>query len=360
MARQAVAFFSALCLALMPSNGTAAQTEPRQESLVVAYLADGALVLLDTDSLRTTARADLAGERDYLIPRVGRYLAALGSDSVIVLLPPNAVVVLSVRPLQVARHFLAPPDARWRSISVGPRTGDIYLFGATANGGPLMSILDRRDGSEKQRHVLDRKIGPDWIPYYGIVDSAERRAYMSYHGSSTSGADVLSLEGDSIRECPVFDKESPSIGFGCLRRVHGALLEHRGTLLVATGTSKVGQIVVESGEMAVVETGIPGHLMEFDTLGGVLYTVAPCGSGDVVAAIHLDGRENDQGLRPFKGVCGSSLSAVREGVVVVGADRALTAGLPKGELLLVDLRDGSSVRLGVSAPAVDLLRLDWN
>src|SRR5581483_1154299 len=101
--------------------------------------------------------------------------------------------------------------------------------------------------------VYSRQDSHDWTIYQGVLSADEMTAYVSYHGSDTTGADWFVL-GDELERCP---PSQISAGMGCIPG-HGKIQVSDGQIYIATG----GPLIYEYGRenrVARLDTGLEGN-----------------------------------------------------------------------------------------------------
>jgi hypothetical protein len=253
----------------------------------------------------------------------------------------QTVEVIDAASLKTRCRFPLKRGVVYGGLTVG-RSGRIYAYGfrkqRRAAGSSVVTILDGAGGALIDSHMVRRPArgrGPqrDWWAYSGAVSADERRVMVTYHGSTTTGADWVDLSGAAVRRC-----ESHHPRRACVFEVHGSV-EAFGRGFVAT----TGSDMVELASDGRVVRRLPvktrhDHLMDFalDADRSLLY-VSRCGKRPVIRRVDLT-RDRQANL-PSGRVCGAPL-AVGGGVLVLNAGRVGRSGYPEGgdqRLRLVDL-----------------------
>jgi len=108
-----------------------------------------------------------------------------GRDHIGILDPTS----LHIKPLEP----IGVQDVAYRALALGPRTGDIYLFGNRIIGpdrgprqGPpsdaVVTVLDSTNLTVIHNWTVRPSAGLDWYVYSGSIDDQEHHLYVSYHG----------------------------------------------------------------------------------------------------------------------------------------------------------------------------------
>ena len=170
------------------------ESEP-SSSLVFALLADGAVVSFRTDGTPVSASppAELppdamrAAGHDLAVSKDGTRVYALvpGAASV-----PDRIIVADRSGGAILARYLLADVGVYGALTVGPTSGHLYLFG-NRSGGVLLSEVDPNSGMVLASWMLRGSDGLDWLVYQGAVVTDEQRVYVSYHGTTTTGIELV-------------------------------------------------------------------------------------------------------------------------------------------------------------------------
>jgi hypothetical protein len=317
----------------VPSHQASRPTPPPP---VVALLADGSLIEIppngSTRHLALAAATPPAPDAPHhvlaLLPR--HRLAALVS-----LQQTTELLIVDTARLRLLRRITLPSGMSFRSIAAG-HSGMLYLFadhayrgpavGGTREEAPLIAALDPTRGKVLWTDLIRAPARHDWLVYRGLVSSNERRAYLSYHGPDTTGADWIALEPNGrIRRCRI---PTPA-GSGCITQAHGDI-ELDGTTLLATTGGPPATIIAANADGRVTSTWnselTNNHLTEL-ALDPSTHEVVALGSCAYAGGLSLiDTQANTvrllavpahfPGLR--RPVCGTRLAVAGQTVVIAG------------------------------------------
>jgi hypothetical protein len=198
-----------------------------------------------------------------------------------VLLPGSedrgTVATVDARTLAVRATWTLPVGIRHRTLVVGPVSGDVFAFGDRDEDGGQSPWLTRisADGTARGSWRLRPSSAHNWAPYAAAVAADERYAVVSYHGSDTTGADIVRLDGQVPQGCAA----STVANAGCIAEIHGAVSANAGRVLGTTGDGTVLVSVDPFGRQPRrLNPGLPGnHLMEFAVdPAGPVYAVGSC------------------------------------------------------------------------------------
>jgi hypothetical protein len=356
--QKAAALACAACVSVLLAGSTAATAPIRRSAF--ALLADGTLLKFSLARPRAKTRVRV----DPPPSGPGHYLAFSPSRSTLYALSEGgALTRLSAATLngrvraEIPSSFPGPGVVAYRSLAVGPRTGDVYVFAnhvlPSLAGGALLpiefavvDILDR-DLAWK-REVAVRGTPYDWRVYRGAVSRTEDRLFVSYHGTTTTGADSVDSAGRRLG-CD----EPPRPDEGCLR-VHGNVEPLGNGVVGSTGEGPLRRFDSDGRVIAEVDPRLPrNHLMEFAVAGGRhTYAVGSClysGGLSVVDLVRRKTRVLSRPRRPggpLPAVCGERIAVAEPYIVIAAPDR----------LLVVDARNGKILqRLPLAAQPVDVL-----
>jgi hypothetical protein len=215
------------------------------------------------------------------------------------------------------RHAL-PGKVTWRRLAVGPKTGRLYLAGNVPGRrrnqlgdvelGVRLLVLSPDGDRLSQERIRDAQ-GRDWSVIWLTVAEDESSVIVAYHGSDTTGADVVRL--DPIRKCR---DTTPEWG-ACLARNHGRAQWINDEILAATGEPELA-ILGASGQLVrELDTGLRDlHLMEFIVAGDVAYAFGNCVQGTGLARVPL---ERGSARTLVRDVCGDTAALLDEFMLVL-------------------------------------------
>jgi hypothetical protein len=328
---------TAVALGVAAAAGVAflARSEPPRASVAV-LLEDNTLLLLDRsgDEIRRVRLRNAPKQRT-----MGRYLV-VGAGRIHALLPGDRRDRLAVLDFdgQVVKKATLPLGVRFRALAVGGRTQRVFLAGeretAAANGfggraaaavlvvlsseGTVVATATLRSPQPHAPRVLDWRIDDLAIAH------DERRAFVSYHGPNTGGADMIELADAAPERC-----SSPA-RVSCIEDVHGAVEAMPDSLLLATtGTPPRVALFAANGRLGDRwQVGLDNaHLMEFARVGRRVFTVESCTKTGGLSVLDLDrGRARvlhaPAPVAPLRGlpgqaVCGERISAAGTGRVAI-------------------------------------------
>jgi hypothetical protein len=265
------------------------------------------------------------------LPRQGQYLR-FNSDRTLlfVLVPKGAgtsdlVSVVDIRSLTVKATWPLDPSTSFRSIDVGSRTGNVYLFG-NRGADIVIVVLDPRDGNllnNWNHHPADDR---DWTVYQGLVSEDEATLFVSYHGADTTGIDFFQV-ADGLTRC-ISTSSAPNSG--CLEG-HGKVALVDGRLYVATGGPLIYEYV--NGErVSSVNTLLNGnHLTEFavDSSTNRLFAIGSCGYTGGLSATDLTTKKTSLIVAPSPGNGARPASPCGERIILGARDDLIVAHLPR-------------------------------
>jgi hypothetical protein len=328
----------------MASTGGHAANAP---AAVYAFLADNTVVR--TNANLETWKIVRVGKEPPEIISTGQLLATSRDHSVVwALVRSEGTLVALTRDLRVRKVIQLPKHWSPRAITVGPKTGRLYIAYnvETLKRGrhdPLRSARLAVFAADAGRRLSDTLLRPNggrsWLVWSVAVDPAERRAYVTYHGSDTTGLDVARINGARIVNCPV----QRGARSGCWTHPHGLAVAGDDDVVAATGSPTV-EVYDTSGTLVrSLDTGLEGnHLMgfELDRAGDRLFAIGSCGyvPGFAVVSFSTGVR---QLLTKSRSICAETLSFAGGDVVIAG-QTALPVPAPyrEGRLLRIDARRG--------------------
>jgi hypothetical protein len=193
----------------------------------------------------------------------------------------------------------------------------------------------------------------DWIVLDSALSPDERQLLVTYHGASTTGADLVSTA--TLVRCRPHGPESRAT---CLS-LHGRALFRTGDrVLATTGEGPLIELSLAGERTHAWELGLPGnHLMQFALSRDGMHAAAvgPCGYAGGLSYVDLDaGRVAVHGYP--QGICADRVAFLDAGTVALARNAfPVPQGLP-ARLDLVDLATGRiTLRRATPSEIVDLL-----
>jgi hypothetical protein len=264
-------------------------SKPHPAQPVIAVLtADNSVVTVSANSgIRQSVHL---GPRPPAIRYVGRLMAWKASHIVVLLSADKTgfdqigfVNLPTLRPIRV--QTIPIPDVSYRSLALGSKSGNIYLFGNRVVGpdaGPLhgapsdavITVLDPTGSRVINNWIARKSDGRNWNVLAGAVSDDEHELFVSYHSPDTMGLDLFAVKPDGIDRCP----SSQQPDSGCVR-IHGDFQLFDEGLLAATGSPKILQIDAGGRVVSTFDTKLDdnNHLMEFVVnKGKTLYASGSC------------------------------------------------------------------------------------
>jgi hypothetical protein len=315
---------------------------------VYAYLADNTIVR--TNAVFGTWKVARLGEAPADIISTGGLLARSRDHRIVWALVRSESTLVALTPdLRTLKVIRLPKSWSARALSVGAKTGRLYIAYnvATLKRGrhdPLRSARLAVFTSDGSRRITDALLRPNggrsWLIWSLALDPAERRAYISYHGSDTTGLDVATINGATILNCRT---AGDSQGGGCWTHPHGLALAGEEDVVASTGSQTIDVYDTSGTLLRSLDTGLENnHLMEFaiDRAGGRLFAAGSCGYVPGFAVVRYS-----TGIRQLlsrsRSICGKTLAFAGGDVVIVGKT-ALPVPDPirEGQLLRVDAQRG--------------------
>jgi hypothetical protein len=301
---------------LLGVAGCGSGSEERPATLVL--LTDNRLlrVSADGDVLTRTRLGDAPASAS-----VGGLLAA-GPDRrriyAVVRGKRQQVVAIDGAGAVLERHRL-PRGVTWRRLAVGPTTGRLYLAGNVAGvrrnelGHVELSVrllVLSPDGERLSHKRIRAAAGHEWYVQWLSVAADESSVLVAYHGSDTTGADVVRL--DPVRTCT--DK-TPDWG-ACIARNHGRAEWIDDGILTATGESRLAIVDPAGGVVRELRTGLRDvHLMEFALADDVVYAFGNCVQGAGLVRVPLGRGSADSIARD---ACGDTGTLVDDSTLALG------------------------------------------
>ena len=327
---------------LCPALGVDARGH--REAAFLALDDAGRLTRFDLPGGQATASRRFGTARDEAgmqVNAMGRLLDDAADGEGVAMLDRNApsardtVLVLDPRSLQTRCRFPLPGGVRYSALAIAQER--VFAFGNRLVGegrsGALYSVLEPGANGWVTRTV--RKPNRDWFVQWGAVSVDGRKVVLTYHGSGTTGADLVpSEESDDGMSAQTFIGE-----------VHGAV-EASGDGFIATNGADLIRLEDPSEPLGADAFGV--HVMHFaldDTGSGY---VSSCGNAPAVHALDLASgalRKTETG--PY---CGEVFGVVRSRYLALGSTRTDSDGFPVSpayRLRLIDVqRGGAGTPLG--------------
>lgn len=328
-----------------------------------ALLANGRLIRIDLATARVL-RSRVVSPRPARIVE-GRSLALNRSRTRLYVLAgrvdgPQEIVTVEAATLIVRRRSPLPDDLVFRSILVGPQSGNLYLFANTlptdAGSAAVVVVVRAADGLIRTRQELRPADGRNWFVFDAAIDRDERRTYVSYHGGCipatlprcTTGADAFYV-GASFSRC----SSEPTQNAGCLTRAHGQIHEYGDGAIAASGGPLI-QFDGDGREVRRLETRLPrNHTMTFTITANrrAAVSINPCPSSGL-SVIDLNSGRAAVRARP---ICGTKVAAAKSGRLLVAKSSFTVPQWTPGQLLIDDPKRMHVQVISTASEATDVL-----
>lgn len=255
---------------------------------------------------------------------------------------PAHIAAVVARTGRVRARMALPKGIAFRRLAIGPRTGRVYAIGNAGRRDALsahlliLSPAGRRVSLTRVREAEGR----DWYIHSIAVAPDETRLLVSYHGSNTTGADLIGL--DPVRPC--VDRTSKYAA--CLGRNHGDVAWVPDGVLATGGGPTIRILDPEKGAVVrELDSGLVNvHVMDFVVRGGFAYVFGGCQYTGGLTEVSL-AEGTFRVVVGGKRVCGESATFLGE-TLVVGrrpfSDIYMRAQDPS--LVFVDVEAGRIVR----------------
>jgi DNA-binding beta-propeller fold protein YncE len=350
-----------------PTPGETATTDSNASEAdghgtVFALLADNRLIAVRTHDGTIVQDHRLAPPPSSSDRLLGHYMARSKDGSYLFVLiasedtKANLVAVVTLATNTVEATYTLPDDGLiFRSLAVGPVTGQVYLFGNRGKDA-VVSTLDPHTGTTVATWTARTSDGYDWLVYQGAISQDERHVFLSYHGEDTSGVDQFEIVDNDLRRC-----EAPVEPMDSCFGGHGSFILLEDTVVVATGRS----VILEKTSTGTIRQAwdtqlVNNHLMEFvvDVNRRRLYAVGSCSYTGGLSSVDLDAggiptTSTTPGewwwstppkpplVRTHKSPCGERLALTPDEVVVAATTSTYAQANRSGKLYLVDAATGN-------------------
>lgn len=261
-------------LLALPGGGTSATTATEPGS-VYTLLTDNTLVRVSASGRMLSRTALGRAPEDF--PSFGGLLARSRDGLTVYALvrgPDPHVAVVVARTGGVRARLKLPAGIVFRRLAVGLRTGRVYLAGNSGTGNALSAhLLVLSPAGRRISLTRVRKAdGRDWYVDSIAIAPDELRLLISYHGGSTTGADVIELA--PVRRC--VDRTAKHAA--CLGRNHGDVAWLSDGVLAAGGGPTLYILDPETGAVVrTLENGLVNvHVMDFVVRGSFAYVFGGC------------------------------------------------------------------------------------
>jgi hypothetical protein len=267
----------------------------------------------------------------------------------------QAVAVVSVQTGQLLKRFELPRGPVYRSLTVGPRTGRLYL---AANERPEAASSSQREGAAV--YVADPGSGRilsvtqvrdrfkyDWRVFSTTVSSDESRLWISYHGTDTTGADSLTIDGLRLRHCA----SQADGGIACVN-LHGRVVAYRRGLLATTGEGPLLEIRANGTVAARYAVQLKAdHLTEFalDPNSGRVAVIGPCDYTGGVSVISLEDHRATTFSHPSRRVCGARIAFLDSTHLLLARDSQTSLVGTPSSIVVFDI-DSRHITRQISSP----------
>jgi hypothetical protein len=223
----------------------------------------------------------------------------------------------------VGRRAL-PSGLSYRALDVGPISGRLYVFGSLVVGpsrgetpGPAADAVVTILAPDLSALVMSptARYGTDanWLVFQGKADPSESHLLVSYHGTDTTGIDMIALDGNRL----VNPCTQPRVG--CIQS-HGGFVTRGDRLYMATGGSKIIEADTSGKALQEIETGIENeHLMEFtlDSTGSRLFFAGSCRYSRGLFVVDLRTRKTRALAKQRSSICGERVLVADEARLVI-------------------------------------------
>jgi hypothetical protein len=217
-----------------------------------------------------------------------------------------------------------PRRTLFHVLALAPATRRLYVVGDRPARGPQQPVVAALDTSRRRllwTQLVPRAAGLDWWVYGAAVEPGEQSLLVSYHGTSTTGADRLRIGPNGVEACT--PPPRPYRGTACIA-LHGRVEPYRDELIAATGDPH--SILVLDHEGRTLRELDPrldlNHLMEFaiDRKHGLLYSVGSCGYAGGLAEVRIATGRTRLLERPRnRRICGERIAVASPTLLAIAA-----------------------------------------
>lgn len=266
---------------------------------------------------------------------------------------PQAVAVVSLAPLRVVARYTLPQGILFRSLTVGPRTGRLYLAGNRFADGStqlgaqqedaVAAVVDPRTGALILVTTIREAGGRNWMVLASAISSDERYLFVAYHGDDTIGGDWLSISDNRLDRCSILVRPNT----GCLD-FHGSIAPYRGSVLAATGENKLVDLALDGRVLRDWSIGLPrNHLMwiTLDSSRGLVAVAGSCGYSGGLSVINLARVRRTVFSYPSRRLCGERVAWSESSILAIAHNPVPVASGSPSDLLFFDTRRHRITRL---------------
>jgi hypothetical protein len=279
----------------------------------------------------------------------------------------DSIAVVEARTLAVRARIRLDRGVGYRGVLLARSTGLLYAYGSRkglfvdpqtgfSEYAAVVTVLRAVDGRVAARWTVREANRLEWWTYWAALSGDERRLILSYHGSNTTGADVLTLSGTGFTPCAPTRTVFPRSG--CSGDVHGMAEPYRDGFVGATGGTRVVVLDARGEVVRSVRTGLQTHHMDF-ALGrsGRLFGIGTCGKLGGLWAVGIETGSNVR-LRPARGsrqLCGSRVAVAGGRLLVATGGGAPPYQWIRPALVSLDQRTGRRLwRVPTAAFVLDI------
>lgn len=227
--------------------------------------------------------------------------------------PQAHIAAVVARNGRIRARLPLPQGIVFRRVAVGPRTGRLYAIGNAGRKSALSAHLlvltpaGRRISLTRIREADGR----DWYVHAIAVAPDETRVLVAYHGSNTTGADVVGL--GPVRPCV---DRTPAYA-ACLARNHGDIAWTADGVLAAGGGPTLAILAPDTGAVVrELDNALENvHVMDFVLRGRSAYVWGGCRYAGGLTEISLAGG-TPRVVVAGKRVCGETAAFLGDTLVV--------------------------------------------
>jgi hypothetical protein len=279
---------------------------------------------------------------------------------------PQSITVVSLARLRVVARLTLPQGTLFRSLTVGPRTGRLYLAGNRFAEGTtelgaqqedaVAAVVDAKTGGLIFANTIREAGGRNWMVLASAISPDERYLFVTYHGDDTTGGDWLSISDNSLDRCAT--RVRPNTG--CLD-FHGSVAAYRGNILAATEENRLLDLALDGRVLRKWSIGLPrNHLMwiTLDPSRGLVAVAGSCGYSGGLSAINLARAKRTVFDYPSRKLCGERVAWSGSSILAIAHNPLPVASGSPSDLLFFNTRRHRITRL-VTTPAevLDIISL---